>query len=150
MKYPALCLALLTALLAPGLAMAQAQVQSQIQAPDQPQSQPQPQAPDNEPVIRCLLQQVLSTLTCKPLHEYHFVGKRDDVYVYNTYFGAHFTEFYCQIFDKDVTITSRAWLGKMASARLDYESVPGCISAKVNSPPAECHVSDTVQCCGAQ
>ncbi|MBI4803605.1 MAG: hypothetical protein HY795_00035 [Desulfovibrio sp.] len=104
---------------------------------------------DNEAVMRCLLREVLATLTCKTIDEFRFVGKRDEVYVFNSYYAAKFTEFYCQVFDKDVVITSKAWQGNMGSARIRYESQPGCISASVNSPWSECRMPKTVQCCGA-
>ena len=104
---------------------------------------------DNEAVMRCLLQEILATLTCKTTNEFRFVGKRDEVYVFNAHYSAKFTEFYCQVFDKDVVVTSKAWQGNMGSARLKYESQPGCISATVNSPSAECRMPQTVQCCGS-
>ncbi len=103
---------------------------------------------DNEAVVRCILQEILSNLTCKKTSEFRFMGKRDEVYVFNTHYGAKFAEFYCQIFDRDVIVTSKAWQGNMASARLDFEINPGCITATVNSPWEECHRSSTVQCCG--
>lgn len=106
------------------------------------------QAADNEPVVRCILQEILSTLTCKKTTEFRFVGKRDEVYVFNAHYAAQFAEFYCQIFDRDVVITSKAWGGNMASARLNFEVNPGCITATVNSPWDECHKPNTVQCCG--
>jgi len=110
-------------------------------------SHPAPAA-DNEAVVRCILQEILSALTCKKTTEFRFMGKRDEVYVFNAHYAAQFTEFYCQIFDRDVIITSKAWKGNMASARLNYEVNPGCITATVNSPWEECRQPATVQCCG--
>ena len=104
---------------------------------------------DNEAVMRCILQEILSSLTCKPTRDFRFVGKRDEVYVFNAHFAAQFTEFYCQVFDKDVVVTSKAWQGKMGSARLNFETQPGCITATVNSPELECPIPQTVQCCGS-
>uniref|UniRef100_A0A7C4EJX7 Uncharacterized protein n=1 Tax=Fundidesulfovibrio putealis TaxID=270496 RepID=A0A7C4EJX7_9BACT len=106
-------------------------------------------AADQEVVLRCVMQEVLAVLTCKSPSEFRFVGTRDDVLVFNTYYAAKFTEFYCQVFDRDVVVTSRAWQGNMASARLNYEVQPGCIVATVNAPWAECRKSASVQCCGA-
>jgi hypothetical protein len=106
-------------------------------------------AMNEELVMRCALAEILSSLTCKAPGEFRFVGKRDEVYVFNTHYGGQFAEFYCQIFDKDVVITSKAWNGKMGSARLNYETQPGCITATVNSPEAECPYSHIIQCCGS-
>lgn len=106
-------------------------------------------AADQDIVLRCVLQEILATLTCKSERSFRFVGKRDDVYVFNTHYAAQFTEFYCQVFDKDVVVTSKTWHGKMASARLNYDVKPGCITATVNSPELECNLSNVVQCCGA-
>lgn len=106
-------------------------------------------AVDNEAVMRCVLREILSALTCKPTRDFRFVGKRDEVYVFNTHYAAQFTEFYCQVFDKDVVVTSKTWHGKMGSARLNYEVQPGCITATVNSPELECPFSPVVQCCGS-
>ncbi|WP_243360024.1 hypothetical protein [Fundidesulfovibrio terrae] len=106
-------------------------------------------AVDNEAVMRCILREILASVTCKSVDEFRLVGKRDEVYVFNTHYAAKFTEFYCQVFDKDVIITCKAWQGNMASARLRFESQPGCISATVNSPWAECHAPKIVQCCGS-
>lgn len=105
-------------------------------------------AADSEAVVRCVLQEILSALTCKKTSEFRFMGRRDEVYVFNTHYAAKFTEFYCQIFDRDVIITSKAWQGNMASARLNFEVNPGCITATVNSPWEECRKPATVQCCG--
>jgi hypothetical protein len=106
-------------------------------------------AVDNEAVMRCILREILASATCKSVDEFRLVGKRDEVYVFNTHYAAKFTEFYCQVFDKDVVITSKAWEGNMASARLRFESRPGCVSATVNSPWAECRAPKIVQCCGS-
>jgi len=107
-------------------------------------------AVDNEAVTRCILREILASLTCKSVDEFRLVGKRDEVYVFNTHYAAKFTEFYCQVFDKDVIVTSKAWEGNMASARLRFESSqPGCMSATVNSPWAECRAPKIVQCCGS-
>lgn len=106
-------------------------------------------AMDQELVLRCVLRETLAAINCKSPEDFRFVGRRDEVYVFNTHYAAQFTEFYCQVFDKDVVITCKTWHGKMASARLNFESQPGCISATVNSPDAsECRVSRIVQCCG--
>lgn len=105
-------------------------------------------AADQEVVLRCVLREILASLTCKSVDDFRFVGKRDEVYVFNTHYAAKFTEFYCQVFDRDVVVTSKAWQGKMASARLTYESQPGCIQASVNSPWSECRSPRVVQCCG--
>ena len=105
-------------------------------------------AADQEAVLRCVLREILASLTCKGVDEFRFVGKRDEVYVFNTHYAAKFTEFYVQVFDRDVVVTSRAWQGNMASARLTYESQPGCIQASVNSTWGECRAPRVVQCCG--
>jgi len=108
-------------------------------------------AADEEAVIRCLLREVLSSLTCKPADEFRFVGKRDEVFVFNVHFAARNTEFYCQVFDRDVVVTSKAWEGHMGSARITFESPqPGCISASVDAPVTECRSPRVVQCCGTQ
>ena len=104
---------------------------------------------DNEAVMQCILREILSSLTCKPIRDFRFVGKRDEVYVFNTHYAAKFTEFYCQVFDKEVVVTCKAWQGKMGSARLNFAVQPGCITATVNSPELECSLPQTVQCCGA-
>jgi len=104
---------------------------------------------DEEAVMRCLLQEILASMTCKPSSQFRFVGKRDEVYVFNTYYAAVYSEFYCQVFDKDVVVTSKSWKGQMASARLKFDSQPGCIQATVNSPAPECHMPSVVQCCGS-
>jgi hypothetical protein len=106
-------------------------------------------AMDQDLVMRCILQEILSALTCKAQRDFRFVGKRNEVYVFNTHYGGEFAEFYCQVFDKDVVVTSKAWNGKMGSARLNYEAQPGCISATVNSPEGECSYPHIVQCCGS-
>lgn len=105
------------------------------------------QAADQEIALRCVLREVLASLTCKPPSEFRFVGRRDEVYVFNTYYAAKFTEFYCQVFDRDVVVTSKAWQGNMGSARLSFAA--SCINASVNSPWQECQMPKTVQCCGA-
>ncbi|GAB6038101.1 hypothetical protein JCM15519_26600 [Fundidesulfovibrio butyratiphilus] len=103
---------------------------------------------DEELVARCVLREILASLTCKKPSEFRYVGRRDEVYVFNTHYGAVFAEFYCQVFDKDVIVTSKAWQGHMASARLNFEVAPGCITATVNSPWDDCQAPSTVQCCG--
>ena len=57
-------------------------------------------AADQEAVLRCVLREILASLTCKGVDEFRFVGKRDEVYVFNTHYAAKFTEFYVQVFDK--------------------------------------------------
>lgn len=104
----------------------------------------------NQAALRCVLREIVAVLTCKPVSEVRLIGQRDEVYVFNTYYGSHFTEFYCQVFDRDVVVTSRSWKGNMGSARLNYEVQPGCITATVNSPWTECRMPQTVQCCSTQ
>jgi hypothetical protein len=104
---------------------------------------------DDEAVMRCLLREILASLTCKSPDEFRFVGKRDEVYVFNAHYAAKFTEFFCQVFDRDVVVTSKAWQGNMGSARIKFESQPGCLQATVNSPWAECRAPRIVQCCGS-
>ena len=107
-------------------------------------------AMDQEMVLRCVLAEALAALTCKHVNEFRFVGRRADVYVFNAHYAAKFTEFYCQVFDKDVVITSKAWQGNMASLRLNFDAQPGCIIASVDAPWGECRAPKSVQCCGVQ
>jgi hypothetical protein len=107
-------------------------------------------AQGNQAAMRCVLREVVAAVTCKPVAEIRLIGQRDEVFVFNVHYGSHFTEFYCQVFDRDVVVTSKSWKGNMASARLNFEVQPGCITATVNSPWEECHAPQTVQCCGVQ
>lgn len=108
----------------------------------------QARAIDQDMVLRCVLAEALAALTCKQVNEFRFVGKRDDVYVYNAHYAAKFTEFYCQVFDRDVVITSKSWNGNMASVRLNFDAQPGCIVATLDAPWGECRAPKSVQCCG--
>jgi hypothetical protein len=108
---------------------------------------PAPSRAFNEQVVLpCVFRSALAMLTCKPVEEFMFMGMREGVYVYNVHYGSKFTEFYAQVFDDFVIFTSRAWQGRMSSARLVYDYTNGCVSASIEPPP--CAVVRQAKCCG--
>jgi len=97
-------------------------------------------------VLPCVFQHALAMLTCKPVEEFRFIGFREGVYVFNTHFGSHFTEFYVQLFDDFAIFTSKAWQGRMSSARLIYDYTNGCVTASIEPP--SCSFVREAKCCG--
>ncbi len=104
------------------------------------------QAFNEQVILPCVFQSALAMLTCKPAEEFRFMGMREGVYVYNVHYGSKFTEFYAQVFDDFVIFTSKAWGGRMSSARLVYDYTNGCVSASIEPP--SCAVVRQAKCCG--
>ncbi|WP_051261734.1 hypothetical protein [Desulfovibrio inopinatus] len=102
---------------------------------------------NEELLISCALREALAMITCKPKSEFNYMGIRDGIYIYNAYYGAEYTEFYCQRYGNNVVISSRAWQGKRSAARLVIDYPSGCVIATVDKP--QCSVISEAKCCGA-
>jgi len=102
---------------------------------------------DEQTVLACAFRQALGILTCKTPDKYSFVGIRDGVFVYNSFFAKGFAEFYVQINGDMAVFTSRVWHGRMPSGRIQRDYTAGCITVTVD--PLPCSSSRIARCCGS-
>ena len=102
---------------------------------------------DEQAVLVCSFKRALAILTCKTPDKYSFVGVRDGVYIFNSFFGKEFAEFYVQINGDLAVFTSRVWHGRMPSGRIVKDYNGGCINVLVEAIP--CSSFTSARCCGS-
>ena len=102
---------------------------------------------DEQAVLVCSFKRALAILTCKTPDKYSFVGVRDGVYIFNSFFGKEFAEFYVQINGDLAVFTSRVWHGRMPSGRIVKDYNGGCINVLVEAIP--CSRFTSARCCGS-
>lgn len=103
---------------------------------------------DEQTVTICAFKRALAILTCKTPDKYSFVGIRDGVYIFNSFFGKEFAEFYVQINGDLAVFTSRVWHGRMPSGRIVKDYNAGCVSVLVEA--LSCSRFTSTRCCGSQ
>lgn len=103
---------------------------------------------DEQSVMICAFRQALAMLTCKTPDKYSFVGVRDGVYVFNSFFAKGHVEFYVQLNADRAVFTSRAWEGRMPAGRIVKDYNGGCINVLVD--PLPCSKFTSARCCGSQ
>ena len=103
---------------------------------------------DEQAVLVCSFKRALAILTCKTPDKYSFVGVRDGVYIFNSFFGKEFAEFYVQLNGDLAVFTSRVWHGRMPSGRIVKDYNGGCINVLVDAIP--CSRFTSARCCGSQ
>ena len=102
---------------------------------------------DEQAVLVCSFKRALAILTCKTPDKYSFVGVRDGVYIFNSFFGKEFAEFYVQINGDLAVFTSRVWHGRMPSGRIFRDETAGCVTVAVD--PIACSKQRVARCCGS-
>ncbi len=102
---------------------------------------------DEQTVLACAFRQALGILTCKTPDKYSFVGIRDGVYVFNSFFAKGFVEFYVQLNGDIAVFTSRVWHGRMPAGRIQRDYTAGCVTVVVD--PLPCSSQRTARCCGS-
>jgi hypothetical protein len=102
---------------------------------------------NQEAVMVCAFRQALAILTCKTPDKYSFIGVREGVYIFNSFFGREFAEFYVQINGDMAIFSSRVWRGRMPSGRIISDTAGGCITVAVE--PLACSRTTVARCCGS-
>ncbi len=102
---------------------------------------------DEQAVLVCSFRRALAILTCKTPDKYSFVGVREGVYIFNSFFGKEFAEFYVQLNGDLAVFTSRVWHGRMPSGRIVKDYNGGCINVLVDAIP--CSRLSSARCCGS-
>ena len=102
---------------------------------------------NQEAVMVCAFRQALAILTCKTPDKYSFIGVREGGYIFNSFFGREFTEFYVQINGDMAIFSSRVWRGRMPSGRIISDMAGGCITVAVD--PLSCSRTRVARCCGS-
>lgn len=103
---------------------------------------------DEQAVVICAFKRALAILTCKTPDKYSFIGIREGVYIFNSFFGKEFAEFYVQINGDLAVFTSRVWHGRMPSGRIVRDYNGGCVNVLVDALP--CSSLRSARCCGSQ
>ncbi len=103
---------------------------------------------DEQAVMICAFKRALAILTCKTPDKYSFVGVREGVYVFNSFFAKGFAEFYVQLNGDLAVFSSRVWHGRMPSGRITREYNGGCVNVLVE--PLSCSKFSQARCCGSQ
>ncbi|WP_428563791.1 MAG: hypothetical protein ACP59X_01075 [Solidesulfovibrio sp. DCME] len=102
---------------------------------------------DEQAVLICSFKRALAILTCKQPDKYSFVGVREGVYIFNSFFGKEFAEFYVQVNGDLAVFTSRVWHGRMPSGRIVKDYNGGCVNVLVDALP--CSSFSSARCCGS-
>ena len=102
---------------------------------------------DEQTVLACAFRQALAVLTCKDPDKFSFVGVREGVYVFNSFFAKGFAEFYVQLNGDIAVFTSRVWHGRMPSGRVQRDYQSGCVTVLVD--PLACSKFKVARCCGS-
>ena len=102
---------------------------------------------NEEAVMVCAFRQALAILTCKTPDKYSFIGVREGVYVFNSFFAKGFVEFYVQLNGDMAVFTSRVWHGRMPSGRIQRDDTAGCVTVAVDVLP--CSKQRVARCCGS-
>jgi len=102
---------------------------------------------DEQTVLACAFRQALAILTCKGPEKFDFVGVREGVYVFNSFFAKGFAEFYVQINGDIAVFSSRVWHGRMPSGRIQRDYPSGCVTIAVD--PLPCSTFKVARCCGS-
>lgn len=103
---------------------------------------------DEQAVVICAFQRALAILTCKTPDKFSFIGIREGVYIFNSFFGKEFAEFYVQLNGDLAVFTSRVWHGRMPSGRIVRDYNGGCVNVLVDTLP--CSSLRSARCCGSQ
>ncbi|EFL49438.1 conserved hypothetical protein [Solidesulfovibrio fructosivorans JJ]] len=102
---------------------------------------------NEEAVLACAFRQALAILTCKNPQNYEFIGVREGVYIFNSFFAKGFAEFYVQMNGDMAIFSSRVWHGRMSSGRVVRDMAAGCITVVVD--PLPCSKTTVARCCGS-
>jgi len=102
---------------------------------------------DEQAVMACAFRQALAILTCKTPDKYSFIGVREGVFVFNSFFAKGFAEFYVQLNGDIAVFSSRVWHGRMPAGHIVRDYASGCISVQVDALP--CSRTTKARCCGS-
>ncbi|WP_320005967.1 hypothetical protein [Maridesulfovibrio sp.] len=92
----------------------------------------------------CLTRNALARAQCKDPHEFSYVGsKGGDIYIYNGFYGAKYTDFFCKIDDGEITILSRKKRFRRSVNYYIDENECGIIEFF----PASCTKRSVIECC---
>lgn len=92
----------------------------------------------------CLTRNALARSQCKGPHEFSYVGKqRDNIYIFNSFYGAKYTDFFCKIDNGEITIVSRKKKFRRSVNYYIDENECGVIEYF----PASCTKRSIIKCC---
>ena len=92
----------------------------------------------------CLTRSALARAQCKDPHEFSYVGKqRGNIYIYNSFYGAKYTDFFCKIDNGEITIVSRKKKFRRSVNYYIDENECGIIEYY----PASCTKRSVIKCC---
>lgn len=92
----------------------------------------------------CLTRNALARSQCKDPHEFSYVGKqRDNIYIFNSFYGAKYTDFFCKIDNGEITIVSRKKKFRRSVNYYIDENECGIIEYF----PASCTKRSVIKCC---
>jgi len=92
----------------------------------------------------CLTRNALARSQCKGPHEFSYVGKqRDNIYIFNSFYGAKYTDFFCKIDNGEITIVSRKKKFRRSVNYYIDENECGVIEYF----PASCTKRSVIKCC---
>ncbi|WP_432735393.1 hypothetical protein [Maridesulfovibrio sp. FT414] len=92
----------------------------------------------------CLTRQALARAQCKDPADYSYVGvQQGDVYVYNGFYGAKYTDFFCKLTPGEIMIISRNKKFRRSVKYYLDENECGIIDYF----PASCNDRHEIRCC---
>ena len=107
-------------------------------------------APDEErfapsAIMDCLCQQALAAVTCKDPEAYNFVREVNSVYLFNSFYAAKPTDFYCHALEGRLILSSEAWGSMRITVPYAVDRTARCASASVGS--SLCDRVQRIRCC---
>ncbi|WP_245577852.1 hypothetical protein [Maridesulfovibrio bastinii] len=95
---------------------------------------------------KCIALEALARSQCKDPLDYVFVGKySEDVYIYNTFYGSRYRDFFCKVQVENGTVTILSRKRKFRRQIEFHMDKDGC--ALINFEHAGCPKRRPVRCC---
>lgn len=93
---------------------------------------------------KCVALEALARTQCKDPIDYSFVGKyKEDVYIFNTFYGSKYKDFFCKVDKSSIKILTRK---KTFRRVVDYKiDSDGC--AVIDYQSASCPHRGKIRCC---
>ncbi|CCO25425.1 conserved protein of unknown function [Maridesulfovibrio hydrothermalis AM13 = DSM 14728] len=92
----------------------------------------------------CLARSALARAQCKKPYDFSYVGKqRDNIFIFNGFYGAKYTDFYCKVDPGEILVLSKKKLFRRSVKYYIDENECGIIQYF----PASCTERSVIRCC---
>lgn len=95
-----------------------------------------------------LCRKALAAASCKGQGSFNFVRRNGEVYIFTGFFAAAIQDFYCQVVERRLLLSSTGWGKTRLSVPFQVDGAASCVSAAVGL--SMCDRSATVKVCRDQ